>query len=158
MTMKQEDFIKGYMNKHHSDLLLKFADIFTTLGSEMAKANAWRGGSFTMSEAKILGIIQESDDILLQLEVKVQRQGKGPVSEVVEFSIDTDPIAEKARRYDAIPPLSDDIKESLAPIDSFVRRAGRLCWIARQPEVSGKLIQLAIQMDGKGIGKLPENM
>jgi adenylate kinase len=48
--------------------------------------------------------------------------------------------------------------ENVAAIDDIVRRLCRLCWIVKKPEVTGKLIQLAIQLGGAGIGKVPESM
>ena len=40
----------------------------------------------------------------------------------------------------------------------MVRRLNRLCWIVEHPEVTGKLIQLGIQLGGVGVGELKDNM
>lgn len=44
------------------------------------------------------------------------------------------------------------------PIDDLVRRLNRLCWIVNKPMITGKLIQLALQLGGDGVGELKENM
>lgn len=44
------------------------------------------------------------------------------------------------------------------PIDNLVRRLNRFCWIVNKPAITGKLIQLAIQLGGDGVGELKENM
>ena len=44
------------------------------------------------------------------------------------------------------------------PVDDMVRRLNRLCWIVNHKSVTGRLIQMAIQIGGAGIGKLNENM
>jgi hypothetical protein len=53
-------------------------------------------------------------------------------------------------------PISHDLK--LLPIDDMVRRLNRLCWIVNKPKATGKLLQLAIQLGGAGVGELKENM
>mmetsp|Transcript_18484 Transcript_18484/g.53301 ORF Transcript_18484/g.53301 Transcript_18484/m.53301 type:complete len:122 (+) Transcript_18484:128-493(+) len=44
------------------------------------------------------------------------------------------------------------------PVDDFVRRMNRLCLIVNRPAVTGKLIQLAIQIGGDGVGKVHDNL
>jgi len=53
-------------------------------------------------------------------------------------------------------PIPRDL--GLLPIDDVVRRLNRLCWLVNQKSVTGRLIQMAIQIGGKGIGKLNDNM
>lgn len=152
LKSNQLDFTLGYLNKHHEDVLLKMAQVFSPLGAEMAKANSWSGGSFSMVGATITNI--DSSEIELQVEVK--RRSKPDSVETVQFSLNADPISQKKRLFEALPLVPDDQDRLL--IDDVVRRLSRLCWIVEHPEVSGKLIQMAIQLSGKGIGKLPENM
>lgn len=54
-----------------------------------------------------------------------------------------------------IPPNGD---ENSRPIDELVRRLNRFCWIVNKPTITGKLIQLGIQLGGKGVGEVKENM
>jgi len=53
-------------------------------------------------------------------------------------------------------PISRDL--NLLPIDDIVRRLCRLCWIVNEPDTTGKLFQLGMQLGGKDIGRLKENM
>lgn len=68
-----------------------------------------------------------------------------------------DPIKAVRVNYKTLPviPPSDP---GTNPVDDFVRRMNRLCLIMKQPAVTGKLTQLAIQIGGEGVGKLHENM
>lgn len=199
LTSHQIDFVRGYLNKHHSDLLLAFAAAFSSLGSEMAIANVWSGGSFSLVSARLTDIAAslEEDDttsnnnnndtakpnvsqLSLILAVTVHRRGKTPEERTVAIPLTANPIPERLRSYDAalvalvVPTTTaatvDDADSTTAttttktrsyvpqPIDTVVRHLCRLCAIVNQPDVAGKLIQLAIQLEGSGIGKLPENM
>lgn len=72
LNEKQLDFILGYLNKHHQDLLTAFAETFSTIGIEKAKKNAWSGGSFKIESARIVGI----DTTAMELDVSVvERNG-----------------------------------------------------------------------------------
>jgi len=77
-------------------------------------------------------------------------------------SVDAEPNIRLKRQYansPLIPKLSDIDNCRIAnPIDDFVRRINRLCLICHQPAVTGKLIQLGIQIGGEKVGKLKENM
>lgn len=44
------------------------------------------------------------------------------------------------------------------PIDDLIRRLNRMCWIVNKPAITGKLIQLGIQLGGNGVGKVKENL
>jgi hypothetical protein len=55
-------------------------------------------------------------------------------------------------------PITRDLLNDLHPIDDIVRRLCRLCWIVNEPETTGKLFQLGIQLDGTNIGKIQDNM
>lgn len=43
---------------------------------------------------------------------------------------------------------------SVTPIDSFCRKMIRLCNIVKAYDATGKMIQLGVQLGGKGVGKL----
>ena len=43
-------------------------------------------------------------------------------------------------------------------MDDVVRKLNRLCWIVRDYGATGKLIRLASQLRGDGIGRLEENL
>jgi len=149
----QLNFMMGYLNQNHASTLKKFAQALSPLGTEMAKANARSGGSFVMESVSITDMNTQS----ATMSVLVNRRNKPtPTKELVEFSLNANPIPERARRYTSLPPVPDD--ENRLPIDDIVRRLNRLCWIVSDAKVTGKLIQLATQLGGAEIGKLPENM
>jgi hypothetical protein len=165
LDAKQLDFVLGYLNKHHGEYLKKLAEAFSPLGSEMARANVWSGGSFVIQQAKIVHI----DTTQVGLEVQIhQRSQKEDSIRQVQFSLRAHPVPERRRYYqhtndvpdgdlDAVMVDNKVIRPRL-PIDDIVRRLCRMAWIVDMPEVTGKLIQLAVQLGGAGIGKLPENM
>lgn len=152
LTAEQQDFCLGYCNKHHGSTLIKFADAFTELGSEKAKANTWSGGSYTFQEATLVSIDRKK----FVLDVLVEKRGKGTSKEQVEISLNADPVVERQRVYTTLPMVPND--ENRAPIDDVVRRLNRLCWIVGDRHVTGKLTQLAIQMGGSTLSKIPENL
>jgi hypothetical protein len=157
LDAKQRDFVLGYLNKHHADLLVSFATAFSSLGAEMAIANTWSGGSFTIGSAVLTGINSSN----VALDVMVQRRGKPAEQRTVNFHLSADPVPERERSYDKaipVPEIDDKSINERLPVDDIVRKLCRLCWIVKQPEVSGKLIQLAFQLGGAGVGELPENM
>lgn len=47
---------------------------------------------------------------------------------------------------------------NLHPVDEIVRRLCRLCWIVNKPTVTGKLIQLGIQIGGDKVGEIKDNL
>ena len=55
-------------------------------------------------------------------------------------------------------PITRGSLNDVNPIDDIVRRLCRLCWIVNEPETTGKLFQLGIQLDGTKIGKIQDNM
>jgi len=153
---KQHDFIVGYMNKHHTSLLKKFATIFSPIGREMAQANVFSGGSYSIEDAKLVNI--STDQVSMQ--VVVQRRGKPTEQRSVSFPLATAvPVVPK--RDAVLPPaVPEPVLQPRRPIDDVVRKLMRLCWMVDEDEaaVTGKLIQLAIQLGGAGVGELPENM
>jgi hypothetical protein len=72
LDVKQLDFFKGYLNKHHGTALLKFAEIFSEVGIEKAKKNAWSGGAYNILSATIVDI----DTECFELEVEYQERNK----------------------------------------------------------------------------------
>lgn len=152
LSSGQLDFVVGYLNKHHRDLLVQLAQVFSRLGADMAAANVWSGGSYEMKDAKLASIDFPRKEI--ELDVTIQRRNKPEEREVVAFNLDSMPIPEKARQIPSLPLVpsasyDDSINDVRLPIDDLVRRLCRLCFMVGQPGVSGKLIQLAIQVDGE---------
>jgi adenylate kinase len=154
------DFTRGYLNQHHGDLLNRFVEAFTEIGAEQAKRNAFSGGSYKILSSKLLFLDMEK----LDLEVVVEIRGKSePLLERVSVPLDAELISGKRRVYNPLPLFprpsrSSDDADSFNPVDDMVRRLCRLCWMVRQPAVTGKLIQLAIQLGGSGVGSLKENL
>lgn len=96
----QIDFIMGYMNKHHTNVLIKFTQVFTSLGEIQMKKNAFSGGSYEIVDAKLVGIYFDADTgacenndntesgNYLELEATVQIWGKKETTvEVVQVSL-----------------------------------------------------------------------
>jgi hypothetical protein len=70
--------------------------------------------------------------------------------------IDSSPVASTRSPHAGMAPVPRDL--NLLPVDDMVRRLNRLCWIVNKPAATGKLIQLALQLGGAGVGDLKENM
>ena len=71
-------------------------------------------------------------------------------------SLDSDPVKGMARTYPTLPQI-DPLKlnhASKIPIDNFCRRMIRLCNIVKAHEATGKMIQMGVQLGGKGVGKV----
>ena len=83
LDAKQLDFVLGYLNKHHTDVLTKFAETYSELGIEKAKKNAWSGNAYSILSAKIVGIDTKS----FQLEVEVQQRREGTITKTVEVNL-----------------------------------------------------------------------
>ena len=125
------------------------------MGSEMVQANTWSGGSFVLKNATLLSI----DTGALELQVIVSRRGKGETTETIKIDLDAQPNAELKRQYDFnVPNIPDSADSDRLPIDDVTRRLARLCWIVKRPDVSGKLVQLALQQNGTQLNRLPPNM
>ena len=179
MNDKQLDFCMGYLNKHHTDLLILFAEVYSDLGRIKVKKNAFSGGSYKIDNAKIVNI--DNDNIYL--DVTINERGKvSNVEDQVVVSLDSDPIASMQREYPTHPtiPLQDlctvfdaanrmvdanDLNQCNNAVDFFVRRMNRLCNIVRKHDVTGKLIQLGIQIgdhNGQnghhGVGYIQDNL
>lgn len=152
LNASQTDFTLGYLNKHHGSFLQKLAEAFSPLGIEMVNANGWSGGSFKILDTKAVAIDTEH----IELDVLVFRRGKGNFTENVSFSLDANTVAERRRQYSEVNIVPND--PGRKPIDDIVRKLNRLAWIVGEAKITGKLIQMALQLGGSGIGKLPESM
>lgn len=159
---KQLDFFLGYLNKHHGDLLTKLSETFSELGVEKAKKNAWSGGSYQILSARIVNIDTRSFD----LDTEIELRGSGSKTKTVSIDLDAMPVT-KRRKFgahsggDILPPLTldhHDIHHLEQPIDEIVRKMCRLCWMVDEPDVTGKLFQLGLQLGGSSIGKIKDNM
>mmetsp|Transcript_16165 Transcript_16165/g.29158 ORF Transcript_16165/g.29158 Transcript_16165/m.29158 type:complete len:514 (+) Transcript_16165:47-1588(+) len=153
---KQLEFCKAYLNEHHAtDVLLPFTRAFSELGSISVKKNAWMGGSYSILGAEVTDITSDA----LHLEATVQ-EGQTTKTQNVVISLDSDPVKSMARTYPTLPPI-DPLKlerASKVPIDNFCRRMIRLCNIVKAYEATGKMIQMGVQLGGKGVGKLHDDM
>ena len=91
-------------------------------------------------------------------------------SNLDEVSIETSELKLSVKRYGATPVVQrrnaikmppsapPSVLQPRLPMDDLVRKLLRLCWMVDEPTMTGKLMQLAIQLGGDGVGKLPENM
>jgi len=153
---KQLEFCKAYLNEHHkSDVLLPFTLAFSELGAISAKKNMWMGGSYSIIAAEVTDITSNA----LHIEATVQ-EGKTPKKENVVISLDSDPVKGMARTYPTLPQI-DPLKlnhASKIPIDNFCRRMIRLCNIVKAHEATGKMIQMGVQLGGKGVGKVRDDL
>jgi adenylate kinase len=172
LTEEQKDFCRGYLNKHHSDLVLRMVEVLTPVGQKVAKANVWSGGSMAVKMADIESV----DEASITIRAVVQKRKSGQMMEdeveTLTVPLDSNPIPEKIRQFPALPLVPDDGSvdpdKRRWPIDDWCRRVARLCWILKMPEVSGKLVQLALQLRGgvdknneinaRKIGELPPNL
>jgi len=143
------------LNKHHSDFLLALVETYSDVGDEIARANAWSGNSLTLENATIVDL--DLHNLVLEVSLK-KRDAKQLELRTVQVSVRADPVPSKSKRVRALLPQVGDDDPDRLPIDDFVRRLCRLAWMADFPELTGKLLQLAMQLGGGGVGKLPENM
>ena len=147
----QLDFFMGYLNKHHRDLLQTFAEAYSDLGATAAQRNVFSGGSYKFVDAAITNLHNNE----LNLEVTINdRNQREPVIEYVTFSLDANPIKAKRFQFTELPP----VPVVPHPVDHVVRQLNRLCWMVNYPKVTGKLIQLGIQLGGTGVGALKEDL
>jgi hypothetical protein len=70
--------------------------------------------------------------------------------------VDAAPVSTVRSQYANMKPVADDL--TLHPVDDIVRRLCRLCWIVNKPSVTGKLIQLGIQIGGDNVGMIKDNL
>jgi adenylate kinase len=118
----------------------------------MGKMNAWSGGSMSLHSVKITDV----DTSHVELAVQVEKRGKASNADtVVSFPLDTNVLTGRAKYMDLPIVVYDDDR---LPIDDIVRRLNRLCWMVQDEHVTGKLVQLALQLGGAGIGKIPDSL
>lgn len=152
LSREQLEFSIAYLNEHHkSDLLLPLVNAFSDLGTKSVEKNMWIGGSYTIIDASLTDITR--DELHLEASIK---EGEKIKTESVKIHLDADPVPGMARTYKTLPPCSPMHlnHSSRLPIDNFVRRMNRLCNIVKAYSATGKMIQLGVQMSGKGMGKL----
>ena len=146
---KKADFCRGYLNKHHSDVLCLFAEAYSELGTQQQRRNSFSGGSFKIVDSQVIDVSPER----MELEVTIyDRSQSGPIMERVTIDLDSDVMLKK-RGFVSLPPVPEIDNE----IDALVRKMNRLCHQVKRPDVSGKLTQMGIQF-GSSLGVLKENM
>eukprot|EP00542_Grammatophora_oceanica_P010650 CAMPEP_0194041438 /NCGR_PEP_ID=MMETSP0009_2-20130614/13349_1 /TAXON_ID=210454 /ORGANISM="Grammatophora oceanica, Strain CCMP 410" /LENGTH=541 /DNA_ID=CAMNT_0038684951 /DNA_START=15 /DNA_END=1640 /DNA_ORIENTATION=+ len=164
---KQKDFTMGYLNKHHRSTLLEFVQVFTEIGGKVRKRNTFSGGSYKLLDAKVLDISLDEGRLTLEVTAK-DRSEADPVVEQTVVSLEAQPkhrsrsMSDKAIPLDLIPPPTKRELEADSagrhPVDELVRKLNRLCWMVEAYGLTGKLIQMGIQIGGTGVGELHENM
>ena len=148
----QLEFCKAYLNEHHkSDVLLPFTRAFSELGATSVQKNMWMGGSFSIVDAEITDITSEEIHVV----ATVQERQKS-TNESVVISLNSDPVSGMSKAFPTLPQI-DPLKlnhASKIPIDNFCRRMIRLCNIVKAYGATGKMVQMGVQLGGKGVGKL----
>lgn len=146
---KQTDFCRGYLNKHHSDVLCLFAEAYSDIGVQKNKRNAFSGGAYKIQDAEVTKVSADS----MELDVTINdRSQKEPAIEKISIPLDADVVI-KTRAYESFPrvPASEN------DVDNLVRRLNRLCCQVKRPDMTGKMIQMGIQF-GSSVGELKENL
>ncbi|KAL3794807.1 hypothetical protein ACHAW5_005228 [Stephanodiscus triporus] len=153
---KQLEFCKAYLNEHHkSDVLLPFTRAFSELGATSVQKNMWMGGSYSIVDAEVTDITSEEIHI-----VATVQEGRQSTNESVVISLDSDPVSGMSKTFPTLPqidPLTLN-HASKIPIDNFCRRMIRLCNIVKAYDATGKMIQMGVQLGGKGVGKLRNDL
>jgi hypothetical protein len=144
------DFCRGYLNKHHSDVLCLFAEAYSELGIQQSKRNSFSGGSWKIVGAQVTAVCPQSID----LEVSIKDRSKsGLITERVVIPMDADVLLTNKRGFVSLP----RVPEMENDVDNLVRKMNRLCNQVKRPEVTGKLIQMGIQF-GSVVGELKDDM
>ena len=120
------------------------------------KKNMWMGGSYIITDAQVTDITKDA----LEIEASIQEKGDKTSKEIVQISLDSDPVSGMAKKHLTLPPI-EEIKlqqASKLPIDNFCRRMIRLCNVVKAYGAAGKIIQMGVQLGGKGVGKLKDDM
>lgn len=152
----QLEFCMAYINEHHkTDILLPFTLAFSELGAISIQKNMWMGGSYSIVHAEITDISFNE----LHIVANVQ-DGQKMVNESIAISLNAHPISGMLKTYPTLPILDPIILDhaSSIPIDNFCRRMIRLCNIVKAYSATGKLIQMGVQLGGKGVGKLRNDL
>jgi hypothetical protein len=152
----QLEFCTAYINEHHKvDILLPFTRAFSTLGVTSIQMNMWMGGSYTIMDATITDIT--TNDLYILANVQ---DGQKMVNESIAISLNAHPISGMLKTYSTLPKLDTSVLDhaSSIPIDNFCRRMIRLCNIVKAYSATGKMIQMGVQLGGKGVGKLRNDL
>ncbi|KAL3934119.1 MAG: hypothetical protein SGBAC_010091 [Bacillariaceae sp.] len=152
LNEKQIDFTRGYLNKHHGDFITAIVETFSELGAVKAKKNAWSGGAYAIADATLIDI--DPEGTTLEIEASIQERKSSRV-ERVTVDLNASPIARVRSPFASMEVITVSEDE---PIDDLIRRLNRMCWIVNKPAITGKLIQLGIQLGGNGVGKVKENL
>ena len=104
-----------------------------------------------LDSAEITAIDQSE----LTLKVDVNQVGRVSTQEV-SISLDATPVIRVRNAYAGMAEIPRNLE--LHPVDDIIRRLNRLCLISGHPETTGRLIQMGIQIGGKGVGGIKENM
>ncbi|KAL3801036.1 hypothetical protein HJC23_002329 [Cyclotella cryptica] len=151
---EQLAFCKAYLNEHHqSDMLLPFVQAFTDIGTTSARKNLWLANSYSIVDANVTDITSSS----IIMDVNIQDGGKTKV-ERVEVPLDSVPVDGMAKKYKNLPQIDPICLDGTVPIDNFVRRVNRLCNIVKAYGATGKMIQMGVQLGGRGVGRLRDDM
>lgn len=119
----------------------------------MASANVWSGGSFVIASSQLLNVNRTH----LEFTVEIERRKQGKSTSTVVVEVNADPIPEKKRAVSSL--LAQVVDDpSRRPIDDLLRRLSRLFIMVGHAKDTGKLLQLAFQLDGSTISRLPENL
>ena len=183
LTEEQRNFVMGYINQHHTSTFnIPIVTTFSPIGIEMAQANVWSGGSYSIVTALLTNVVSilttttttttidtsSKNQGWMEFNVTIQRRSQ-PLPEYRHVRVALDAIPTTRRKNEQVRgngnvPSSQASASSgfrmipTTPIDELVRCLCRMCDIIQQPTLTGKFVQLALQLQGIGIGKLPENM
>ena len=152
MNDSQRDFFMGYINQHHSDLLTEFTLAFTELGPLTRRKNAFSGGSFSVKDARMIDVSRDS----FVVEVDIHERNKPVTKQNMSILFNADLAADTPSRSYRLQPKINIHSENI--VDDSIRRLIRLCHIVKYPEVTGKLVQLGIQIGGEGKARIEENL
>ncbi len=122
LTEEQRTFVMGYINQHHRlTFNIPMVTTFSPIGIEMAKANVWSGGSYTIVDAVLVDISAIRG---MEWNVTIQRRSvPQPQYELVHMSVDA--VPNPGRRRDGpfiISPSSSSRIIATTPVDDLVRR------------------------------------
>ncbi len=113
------------------------------------------GGSYSIIDAEITDITAAA----IHIEATIKERQKSR-KEVVVISLDSDPVQGMIKSFPTLPQI-EPMKlnhASKIPIDNFCRRMIRLCNIVKAYDATGKMIQMGVQLGGKGVGQLVSSL
>uniref|UniRef100_A0A7S1BB49 DUF1995 domain-containing protein n=2 Tax=Corethron hystrix TaxID=216773 RepID=A0A7S1BB49_9STRA len=152
----QCDFIRGYLNQNHPDLLRDLATAFTSHGPLARRRNAMTRGSYALDSATLAYV--DSTGASFELDVSIASRGRAPVlhRETVGIDACVDPACYRAYPHGRPEDPRSSIvhEENPTAIDTFVRRFNRLCHLVGRPSITGKMLTLGRQLGGERAGLL----